>query len=705
MEMHERLAEEFSLRPEYVKNIIALIDEGNTIPFIARYRKEQTGSCDDQVLRKLEERLGYLRELEARRAFVRQAVIEQGKAEPAWLERLEGAQTMAQVEDLYLPFRPKRRTRGAIAREKGLGPLAQALLDQPAQGPKPETLAAGYLSPQGGVASVDEALDGALDIAAEEISDRADLRGALRQKMMEQGILVSRSKGEPDPIYQLYGQFSAPVKRIAGYQILAINRGEKEGKLSVSIELAPLAVMAIMERQVIVGRGPYAAWVRSAAEAAYTRLLQPSLERETRSTLTEQANQQAIGVFAANLKPLLLQPPLRGKAVLGFDPGYRTGCKVAVVDATGKVMETTAVYPTPPHNRQQQAEQIVCGLIERYQVEAVAIGNGTASREAESFIAGLLPKLDRPVAYMVVSEAGASVYSASPLGAAEFPELDVSVRSAVSIARRLQDALAELVKIDPKALGVGQYQHDMPPKQLKQALEAVVEDCVNAVGVDVNRASAALLGYVSGLNKTTAANLVAYREANGPFASRNELKKVPRLGDKAYEQCAGFLRIPDARDVLDRTGVHPESYAKVRRMMQTLKLRHLDPGTIRIQAEEYGLQALAEACGLGLPTLQDIIAELSKPGRDPRDELPPPMLRTDIMHMEDLAPGMKVKGTVRNVTDFGVFVDIGVHQDGLVHRSKLGAAGRRLAVGQIVTVQVLQVDLERKRIALSLAGE
>lgn len=705
MEMHERLAQEFSLRPEDVKNIMALIDGGNTIPFIARYRKEKTGSCDDQTLRRLAERLDYLRELETRREFVRQTVIGQGKAAPLWLEQLEKARTMAQVEDLYLPFRPKRRTRGAIAREKGLEPLAKALLAQPPEGPQPEKLAARYLNPQTGIATAQEALAGAMDIAAEEIADRADLRGTLREKMMEQGRLVSRSKGEPDPVYQLYASFSSPVKRLQSYQILAVNRGEKEGKLAVSVEMAPFIAMGAVERLVISGRGPYTAWVRSAAEDAYTRLLQPSLEREVRGALTERASRQAISVFAANLKPLLLQPPLRGKAVLGFDPGYRTGCKVAVVDATGKVMETTAVYPTPPHNRQQQAEQIVLGLMERYQVEVVAIGNGTASREAEAFIAGLLHKLDRPVAYMVVSEAGASVYSASKLGAEEFPELDVSVRSAVSIARRLQDALAELVKIDPKALGVGQYQHDMPPKELKLALEAVVEDCVNAVGVDVNRASAALLGYVSGLNKTTAANLVAYREANGPFASRSELKKVPRLGEKAYEQCAGFLRIPGAREVLDRTGVHPESYAKARRMIQVLKLQQLEPGLLRARAERYGLEALAGACGLGLPTLRDMIEELSKPGRDPRDELPPPMLRTDVMHMEDLTPGMELKGTVRNMTDFGAFVDVGVHQDGLVHRSRLGPAGQRLTVGEIVTVYVLQVDLERRRIALSLARE
>ncbi len=704
MDMHEKLAEEFALRPDHVKNIISLIDEGNTIPFIARYRKEQTGSCDDQVLRKLEERLAYLRELEERRSFVRQAVTDQGKADSVWLERLETAQTMAQVEDLYLPFRPKRRTRGMVAREKGLEPLANALLAQPAKGPLPETLAAQYLNPQAGITDKEEALAGAMDIAAEAIADRAELRGALRGKMMEQGILVSRSKGDPDPVYQIYGHFSVPVKRIQGYQILAINRGEKEGKLSVSIELAPLVAMAVIERQVIGEKGPYRAWVRAAAEDAYTRLLHPSLEREVRNSLTEQACRQAIGVFAANLKPLLLQPPLRGKAVLGFDPGYRTGCKVAVVDATGKVMETTTVYPTPPHNRIEQAEKVIRGLIERYHVEAIAIGNGTASREAENFIAGVIHTLDRPVAYMVVSEAGASVYSASALGAAEFPELDVSVRSAVSIARRLQDALAELVKIDPKALGVGQYQHDMPPKELKQTLEAVVEDCVNAVGVDVNRASAALLGYVSGLNKTTAANLVAYREANGPFTNRNQLKKVPRLGDKAYEQCAGFLRIPGAGDVLDRTGIHPESYAKARRMMQVLRLDQFDPSMIRSQAEKYGLEALAQDCGLGMPTLRDMIEELSKPGRDPRDELPPPMLRRDVMSMEDLTPGMQLKGTVRNVTDFGVFVDIGVHQDGLVHRSKLGPMGQKLTVGQIIAVQVLKVDLERHRIALSLAG-
>ncbi len=707
-----RLSQELERPVKQVENVVRLIDEGNTIPFIARYRKELHGSMDDQLLRELAERLQYLRNLEKRKEEVRQAIDSQGKLTCRLETALSSAATLAEVEDLYRPYRPKRRTRATMAREKGLGPLAQLLSARGGGGVDPQEAARAYVDPEKGVGSVQEALQGAGDILAEEISDDATVRKKLRQQYLRRAVLVAKAaKEEPeDSVYRLYYKFKCPVSRMQGYQTLAINRGEREGFLKVSVDLDPESAHVTVRRAVVPGRA-YMEFVRTAADDACDRLIRPSMEREVRSLLTQQADEGAIRTFALNLKPLLMQPPVKGKVTMGLDPGYRMGCKVAVVDGTGRVLDTAVVYPTHGLRQKEEAISTLARLVEKHHVEHIAIGNGTASRETEQTAVELIRRLGGGLNYMIVNEAGASVYSASPLAAEELPELDVNLRSAVSIARRLQDPLAELVKIDPKAIGVGQYQHDMPQAQLDQALDGVVEDCVNAVGVDANTASPSLLQRVSGLNATTAKNVVKYREENGAFTTRRQLLKVPKLGPKAFEQCAGFLRVPESKSVLDHTGVHPESYAAAEKLLSACGYTLEDVsggriGELKQRAEQQGLEKLAETCGAGAPTLADIIKELMKPGRDPRDELPPPILRTDVMEAKDLKPGMELKGTVRNVIDFGVFVDIGVHQDGLVHISKLPRRVKHpselLSVGDVVTVWVIEVDEKKKRISLTM---
>ena len=714
MDILQKLREEFHLRPEQVENTVQLIDDGNTIPFIARYRKEMTGSLDDQVLRELSERLAYLRGLEKRKEEILASIAEQGKLTDELAAAIRNAATLAETEDLYRPYRPKRKTRGSVARERGLEPLAARLLEQ-RDGDDPQALAAGYVDEEKGVPTPADALAGAQDIIAEDISDDAALRKSLRALIFRTGSLVSKAADpEAESVYTLYYDFSEPVKKIAGHRILAIDRGEREGFLKVSVDVsAPEAVGQITARMVR-RQNPAADCVRAACEDGYKRLLFPSLETEVRSVLTERASTDAIKLFSQNLRQLLMQPPVKGTVTLGLDPAYRTGCKIAVVDDTGKVLDTTVVYPTPPQSKTEEAKRKLTALIEKHHVTTIAIGNGTASRESELFVAGLIAGLSRPVSYMVVSEAGASVYSASKLAAAEFPEYDVSLRSAVSIARRLQDPLAELVKIDPKAIGVGQYQHDMPKKQLDEALSGVVESCVNAVGADLNTASAPLLSHVAGVNAGIAQNIVAYREENGAYTGRRELLKVPKLGKKAYEQCAGFLRVMDGKNPLDNTGVHPESYDAAKKLLEACGYTTGDIGSdalagLPARAEEIGYPALCAQTGAGEPTLRDIIAELMKPGRDPRDELPPPLLRSDVLEMKDLKPGMELQGTVRNVIDFGAFVDIGVHQDGLVHVSQMANRFIKhpleaVSVGDVVTVWVLGVDEKRKRISLTMKG-
>ena len=707
----QTLARELGVKEEYVNNVVALIDEGNTIPFIARYRKELHGSMDDQVLRTLADRLEYLRGLEERKQAVKKAIEEQGKLTDELAAALDAAATLAEVEDLYRPYKQKRRTRATIAREKGLEPLARLLFDQAPACPAPEEAAADYLDPEKGLETATDALQGANDIVAEWISDDADIRKSLRELLLRRGKLTSKAATEEDSVYRLYYNFTQPLNRLQGYQVLAINRGEREEKLSVSVEIDRETALPALRRAVVRPGSPSMEFVKAAAEDAYDRLIFPSLEREIRSTLTDSANEGAIHNFALNLKPLLMQPPVKGKVTMGLDPGYRMGCKVAVVDGTGKVLDTAVVYPTYGQRQKQECIDRLAALIRKHGVEHIAIGNGTASRETEQMTVELLRKVGGGVSYMIVSEAGASVYSASKLAAEEFPQFDVNLRSAVSIARRLQDPLAELVKIDPKAIGVGQYQHDMPQKRLDETLNGVVEDCVNAVGVDANTASPSLLQRVSGLNGTTAKNIVLYREENGPFTARTQLKKVSKLGPKAFEQCAGFLRIPESKSILDNTGVHPESYKAAEALLAQCgyTLADVKAGAIsglKDKAESIGYQALAQSCGAGAPTLADIVKELMKPGRDPRDELPPPILRTDILEAKDLKSGMELQGTVRNVIDFGVFVDIGVHQDGLVHISKLPQRVRHpselLSVGDVVTVWVVEVDEKRGRISLTM---
>ena len=708
------LAKELGQKETYIQNVVNLIDEGNTIPFIARYRKELHGAMDDTTLRTLADRLQYLRNLDKRREEVKAAIENQGKLTEELAAAIDGAATLAEVEDLYRPYKQKRRTRATMAKEKGLEPLADLLFAQAMDGPVPEVAAADYIDPEKGVETVEEALQGASDIIAERISDDADIRKLLRELVWKKGYLVSAAaaKEPEDTVYRLYYEFRAPLNRLQGHQILAINRGEREEVLKVNVEMDRETALIPIRRRVLNPGAPAMDFVRSAAEDAYDRLIFPSVEREMRNLLTEQADEGAIKMFGLNLKPLLMQPPVKGFVTMGLDPGYRNGCKVAVVDGTGKVLDTAVVYPTFSEKKKQEAIDILSKLIRKHGVAHIAIGNGTASRETEQMAVEMIRKLGGGVSYMIVNEAGASVYSASKLAAEEFPDYDVNLRSAVSIARRLQEPLAELVKIDPKSIGVGQYQHDMPQARLDETLGGVVEDCVNAVGVDLNTASAPLLAYVAGLNNTTAKNIVKYREENGAFTTRKGVLKVPKLGPKAFEQCAGFLRVPESKNVLDHTGVHPESYEAAQKLLELCgyTLKDVAAGTIGELADRvktYGREKAAEACGVGLPTLDDIVKELLKPGRDPRDELPKPILRTDVMEMKDLKPGMELTGTVRNVIDFGVFVDIGVHQDGLVHISQL--SNRRVrhpsevcAVGDIVTAWVLDVDEKKKRISLTM---
>ncbi len=702
----EILSQELGQKLQYVENVIALIDEGNTIPFIARYRKEMHGTMDDTTLRALETRLGYLRNLQARREEVKNAIEGQGKLTGELSLAIDNAATLAEVEDLYRPYKQKRRTRGSIAREKGLEPLAQAIFAQ--DGQDPAVLAEAYIDPEKGVNTIEEALAGANDIIAEDLSDDPAIRKGLRELLNRRGSLtVKAADPDVDSVYRLYYDFNGSISRLLDHQILAINRGEKEELLKVSVTLPGNEGAALVCRAALKPVLHISRFVKAAAEDAYERLIFPSVQREIRSELSDRAYSGAIHNFALNLKPLLMQPPVKGFVTMGLDPGYRNGCKVAVVDATGKVLDTTVVYPTFNERKKQEAIDILSRLMRKWGVAHIAIGNGTASRETEAMTVEMLRSFPN-ASYMIVNEAGASVYSASPLAAEEFPDYDVNLRSAVSIARRLQDPLAELVKIDPKAIGVGQYQHDCPQKELDSALGAVVEDCVNAVGVDVNTASRSLLQQVSGLNATTAKNIVLYREENGAFTSRAQLKKVPKLGAKAFQQSAGFLRIPESKELLDNTGIHPESYAAAKELLTLLDCKKgQDLTVLPAKLEAFGTAAAAEKCGVGEPTLIDIAKELAKPGRDPRDELPAPILRKDVLEMKDLKPGMQLTGTVRNVIDFGVFVDIGVHQDGLVHISqvcdrRLKHPSEVLKVGDVVNVVVLEVDEKRHRISLSM---
>ena len=707
------ITQEFSLKRWQVENTAALIDDGNTIPFIARYRKEAHGTLDDQTLREISERLEYLRNLEKRKEEVFSSIDSQEKMTEEISLALEKAQTLAEIEDIYRPYKPKRRTRASVAREKGLEPLAQMITEQKEDSAEPLVLAADFVNSENGVETPEDALQGAKDIIAEDISDNADIRRRLRNLFTVSGEVISKAADEEkDSVYAQYYDFSQPVSKIAGHRVLAIDRGEREGFLKVSVTLDSVkAANVITSETLLSGNSPCTETVREAGEDAYTRLIYPSVEREIRSSLTEKAAADAIKVFSQNLKELLLQPPVKGKVALGLDPGYRTGCKVAVVDATGRVLDTGVAYITHSERKQQEARELIASFIKKYGVEIIAIGNGTASKETEIFTASLLKEIGSSAGYMVVSEAGASVYSASKLAAEEFPQYDVSLRSAVSIARRLQDPLAELVKIDPKAIGVGQYQHDMPKKELENALDGVVEDAVNSVGVDLNTASPSLLSRVAGVNSTVAKNIVSYREENGTFTSRTQLKKVNKLGEKAFQQCAGFLRVPESKNILDNTGVHPESYKAAKELLEMCGFKSTgasaDLKEIKEKTDRLNKAELSEKLGIGLPTLEDIIKELSRPGRDPRDELPPPMLRSDVMDMSDLKPGMELKGTVRNVIDFGAFVDIGVHQDGLVHISEISDNYVKhpsdvLKVGQVVKVRVLSVDVKKNRIGLTM---
>lgn len=712
-DINAQLVREFNISPTQVENTVKLIDEGNTIPFIARYRKEVTGELNDQVLRELHERLVYLRSLEEKREDIRRLIGEQGKLTGELSAALDAAVSLQEIEDIYRPYRPKRRTRATVAREKGLEPLAVILMAQNVFSGSAEQLAAPFINQELEVLSAEDALKGAMDIAAEEISDNAEIRKAVRDMFFRNGTIVTKAISKDDSVYRMYYDFREPILKIAKHRILAINRGEKEEYLQVSIEVPDELIKGYIKSRVVSKKKAITSvYIEMASDDAYDRLMFSSIQNEVRNELTDKAEEQAMKVFAGNLRNLLLQPPVKGRVVLGLDPAYRTGCKIAVVDETGKVLETTVIYPTPPQNKVEEAERVIKGLIEKFNVNLISIGNGTASKESEIFIADLLKKISREVYYMIVSEAGASVYSASKLGAEEFPEFDVALRSAVSIARRLQDPLAELVKIDPKAIGVGQYQHDMNQKRLGETLGGVVEDCVNSVGVDLNTASPSLLSYISGINPSTAKNIFQYREENGSFKSRNELKKVKKLGARTFEQCAGFLRISDGRNILDNTSVHPESYAATEKLLDIMGYSLEDISDRRLanlqkEVESKGIGDIAAKIGIGIPTLYDIINELLKPGRDPRDELPKPVLLTDVLDIEDLKPGMVLTGTVRNVADFGAFVDIGVHQDGLVHISELCDRFIRnpmevVAVGDIVKVKILEVDAKRKRISLSM---
>lgn len=717
--MIETLAKELSIGRQQAESAVRLLDEDNTIPFIARYRKEVTGGLDDTVLRALEERMRYLRSLQKRREEVFALIQASGKLNEQQLNQVEAslqrANLLSEVEDIYRPYKQKRKTRASAAREKGLEPLAQFLQAQ-RQGSSLEQEAQKFIDPKKGVEDAAQAIAGAQDILAEQLSDSPQVRARLRDYLQKNARILTTIGTKENKIYKMYSDYSESIGKIPSHRVLAIDRGEREEALKVSLEVDSQAALHLLEQELIRKNSPFAKQLREVCEDSYKRLLFPSLERQIRAQLTERADAQAIGVFSENLKNLLMQPPVKGAVTMGFDPAYRTGCKIAVVDPTGKVLDTTVVYPTPPANRTEEAKKMLSQLIQKYGVTVIAIGNGTASKESEIFVAQLLgelnPKLQHKVSYMVVSEAGASVYSASELGAKEFPQFDVSLRSAVSIARRLQDPLAELVKIDPKSIGVGQYQHDMPAKEMDVALGGVVEDCVNRVGVDLNTASQSLLSYVAGINQTVAKNIVSYREESGSFTKRSQLMKVSKLGKKAFEQCAGFLRVPESEEPLDRTGVHPESYPAAQKLLtlcgyQTQDLLEGKLEQLAQRVAQMGQAQVAQRIGVGEPTLRDMVAELSKPGRDPRDELPKPLLRTDVMEMSDLKEGMVLTGTVRNVTDFGAFVDIAVHEDGLVHISQISKRrishpSQVLKVGDIVQVKVLEVDLERRRISLTM---
>lgn len=711
MDIIRKLREEFGITQSQAENTVRLLDEGNTVPFIARYRKEMTGSLDDQIIRQLSERLTALRNLEDRRTQVRTAIAEQGRLTDALAAKLDAAQTQTEIEDIYRPFRPKRRTRASIAKEKGLQPLADIIWGQKLIG-TPEEAAKAFVDSGQGVDTVLDAINGAMDILAEQISDDADLRKLLREETIKCGAIVSKKTKDEPSVYEMYYDYREPLKKAAGHRVLAMNRGEKEGFLSVKIEGEEEKLLQRMERRLIRRSSDTADILREVIADSYKRLIAPSLEREIRNDLTEKAEEAAIGVFRENLRQLLLQPPISGKVVLALDPAYRTGCKIAVIDTTGKPLETTVVYPTPPQNKTAEAEKKLLALIEKYGVDLISIGNGTASRESELFVAEMLKKTSRRVQYIIANEAGASVYSASKLGAEEFPDYDVSLRSAVSIGRRIQDPLAELVKIDPKSIGVGQYQHDMNQKRLGEALSGVVEDCVNSVGVDLNTASPALLSYVAGIHATVAKNILKYREEHGKFTARRELLKVAKLGPKAYEQCAGFLRLPESEMPLDRTGVHPESYAAAEGLLALCGYGLADVAAKKVSGLAKKIKSpekTAAELGIGVPTLEDIMRELEKPGRDPREDAPAPVLRSDVLSMEDLQEGMVLTGTVRNVIDFGVFVDIGVHQDGLVHISQICDRFIKhpleaVKLGDVVQVKVLSVDLQKKRIALTMKG-
>ncbi len=713
MNILETLKNEFKLKDFQVENTVKLIDDGNTIPFIARYRKEMTGSLDDQTIRELNDRLVYLRNMDEQREKIISTIDEQGKLTDELREAIENAQTLTELEDIYRPYRPKRKTRASVAKEKGLEPLAQFIYENAVDEQQVNEKAKEFIDAEKGVETLEDALAGAKDIIAENISDDANVRKRLRVVFNHNAVITSKGAKEDLGVYEIYAEFSESVKKIPGHRILAINRGEKEGFLKVNIEFDKDTALNIVCSNHVTNDKYSGSLVTQAAEDSYDRLIFPSVSREIRSELTENASTSAIKVFSLNLRQLLMQPPVKNKTTIGLDPGYRTGCKLAVVDGTGKVLDTGVIYPVPPHSKVEEAKKIIKDFVEKYDVDCFAIGNGTASHETEEFAANVIKELDSGVSYMVVSEAGASVYSASKLAAKEFPDYDVSLRSAVSIARRLQDPLAELVKIDPKAIGVGQYQHDMPQAQLSDALDGVVESCVNEVGVDLNTASAPLLTRIAGINATVAGNIVAYREENGAYTSRAALKKVPKLGPKAYEQCAGFLRV-DGKEVLDSTAVHPESYKAAGELLELCGYTKQDVKNKKVvdlseKLEQLGVGELAQKLGVGVPTLKDIAKELAKPGRDPRDDLPKPTFRTDVMSMESLKEGMELKGTVRNIIDFGAFVDIGVHQDGLVHISQIcdkyiKHPSEVLKVGDIVNVKVLSVDIAKKRISLTMKG-
>lgn len=711
MDINQILAKEFNLRQEQVDNTVSLIDDDKTIPFIARYRKEQTGSLDDTVLRELSDRLTYLRNLEKRKQEIIASITEQEKMTDDIAAAIEKAMTLVEVEDIYRPFKPKRKTRGSVAREKGLEPLAKILLEQ-SPSAVPEKEAEKFINEEKGVTTTDDALQGAMDIIAEDLSDSAELRKKLRELIFRKGTITSTAAAEDsNEVYKNYFEFSGSVSRLAGHQTLALDRGEKEGQLKVSVSLPEGEGESMCVREFTENSSECGKLVRAACEDSYKRLIFPSVEREVRAELSANAQEGAIKVFASNLRQLLMAPPVKDTVTLGLDPGYAHGCKCAVVDSTGKVLDTFIIYLTRSKGEAEKAKQVVARAIEKHHVSTIAIGNGTASRETEQFTADLLRTIPEKVSYMVVSEAGASVYSASKLAAEEFPEYDVSLRSAVSIARRLQDPLAELVKIDPKAIGVGQYQHDMPKARMDEALKGVVEDCVNSVGVDLNTASYSLLSYISGINSAVAKNIVAYREENGAFTDRKQLLKVSKLGAKAFEQCAGFLRVPGGKNVLDNTGIHPESYKAAKILLDKCGITSEELGNsemVRAKVNGVGLKGIAEETGTGLPTLQDIVKELEKPGRDPRDELPPPLMRSgDVMELKDLKPGMELMGTVRNIVDFGAFVDVGVHEDGLVHISQMSERRIKhplevLKVNDVIKVWVLDVDEKRGRISLTM---